>query len=381
VMAASRFLLLEGPATVQDRWEEVAGYSPSTLAIGISALLCAADLIDDAGDHATATFIRDHADFVEANIERWTVTTDGTLVDGIKRHYIRCKPDTSDSADPNAGTLVLANQAPGGPYAYPAKDIVDAGFLELVRYGVRAAGDPLIEDSLRVVDAVLKVDTPGGPCWHRYNHDGYGQRADGTAYRNWGVGRLWPLLTGERGHYELAAGRSATTYVKAMENFAVGIGLIPEQIWDQEAIPEKLLYKGGPTGAAIPLLWAHAEYVKLVRSIADGRVFDCLPPVHARYVDRTQPRGAPVVSWRSKRPVQSLPEGQTLRIMAGEPFTLIWTSDDWRTKHDTPAKATAIGVWFVDISPTRGVTAPLEFTFQWTTENRWEGRNYTVALR
>ena len=59
-----------------------------------------------------------------------------------------------------------------------------------------------------------------------------------------------------------------------MQQFAVGIGLIPEQVWDERAIPDKLLAPGGPTGAAIPLVWAHAEYIKLVRSVADGRVFD-----------------------------------------------------------------------------------------------------------
>ena len=127
---------------------------------------------------------------------------------------------------------MLANQPPGAPNEFPAKEIVDAGFLELVRLGIRGANDPIIQDSVRVVDAVLKVETSYGPCWRRYNHDGYGQREDGEPYNGWGMGRAWPLLTAERGYYELAAGRDPGPYLGALENFSSGIGLIPEQIWD-----------------------------------------------------------------------------------------------------------------------------------------------------
>ena len=164
---------------------------------------------------------------------------------------------------------ILANQKPGAQQKYPANQIVDAGFLELVRFGIRQPGDPLIEDSLKVVDAVLKVDTPYGPCWKRYNHDGYGQRADGSSFRGWGVGRAWPLLTGERATYELAAGRNIDLYLRALENFTTGVGLLPEQIWDAPDIPDQHMIFGKATGAAIPLMWAHAEYVKLLRSVVD----------------------------------------------------------------------------------------------------------------
>src|SRR5215813_1561092 len=172
--------------------------------------------------------------------------------------------------------------------------IVDPGFLELVRYGIRNPHDPIIEDSLRVVDAVLKVETPLGPCWHRYNHDGFGQRDDGSSYSGWGIGRAWPLLTGERGHYELAAGRDAGPYLKALENFAVGIGLIPEQIWDVADLPSRHFRFGRETGSAVPLLWAHAEYIKLCRSASDGKNFDLVEPAYDRYVlgdRRTSPIG------------------------------------------------------------------------------------------
>ena len=177
VRRACGFLIREGPVTAQDRWEEASGYSPSTLAVHIAALICAAEFFTDRGDKSTAEFVRDYADFLESHVERWTVTMQGTLVPGLTRHYIRINPGDIDHCadeDPNCGTVVLGNQRPGDRVEFPAKAIIDPGFLELVRYGIRSAHDPLIRDSLRVVDAVLKVDTPLGPCWRRYNHDGYG---------------------------------------------------------------------------------------------------------------------------------------------------------------------------------------------------------------
>ncbi|HLN91219.1 MAG TPA: glycoside hydrolase family 15 protein, partial [Patescibacteria group bacterium] len=186
VMGAARYLILHGPATQQERWEEAGGYSPSTIASNIAALVCAASFARERGDGATAAFLEEYADFLECHVEAWMVTTEGTLVPGIPRHYIRILPaDVNDpfpAEDPNLGVVVLNNRPPGSRWRFPAKEIVDGGFLELVRYGIRQADDPVIVDSLRVLDAVLKVDTPNGPCWRRYNHDGYGQRADGGPF-------------------------------------------------------------------------------------------------------------------------------------------------------------------------------------------------------
>ena len=210
IAQAAAYLVRHGPVTQQERWEEVSGYSPSTLASNIAALICAACFSRERGDEPTAKFLEDYADFLDSHVESWTVTTQGSLVPGISRHYIRILPESVDNRqpeeDPNRGALTIANRPPDAQHKFPAKDIVDAGFLELVRYGIRKADDPLMVDSLHVVDAVLKVDTPFGPCWHRYNNDGYGQREDGGPFVTWGKGRAWPLLSGERGHYELAAG-------------------------------------------------------------------------------------------------------------------------------------------------------------------------------
>jgi glucoamylase len=382
VRRACGFLIREGPVTAQDRWEEAPGYSPSTLAAHITALICAAELFADRGHEATAEFVRDYADFLESHIERWTVTTQGTLVPGIMRHYIRINPgDIRHCADedPNCGTLTLANQPPGAPFQFSAKEIVDAGFLELVRYGIRGADDATIQDSLRVIDAVLKVDTPFGPCWRRYNHDGYGQRADGGAYKYWGVGRAWPLLTGERGHYELAAGHDPFPYLRALEKFARGIGLIPEQIWDVPDLAAKHLHFGRGSGSAIPLLWAHAEYLKLQRSTADAKVFDLVEPVFDRYASGAVEHQSNEV-WKFNRQVPAVAAGTRLRIQADSPFLLHWTSDEWQHATDTQSISTALGIEFVDLQPTQQ-NAPIRFTFFWLSDNQWEGKDYTVQIQ
>ena len=382
VCRACGFLIREGPVTAQDRWEEASGYSPSTLAVHITALICGAEFLADRGDQATAEFVRDYADFLESHIERWTVTTQGTLVPGISRHYIRINPaDTAHCAeeDPNCGTLILANQPPGARFEFPAKEVVDGGFLELVRYGIRSADDPIIEDSLRVVDAVLKVDTPFGPCWRRYNHDGYGQRADGGSFKYWGTGRAWPLLTGERGHYELARGRDAGPYLRALEKFSQGIGLIPEQIWDKPDVPSKYLRFGRGTGAAMPLLWAHAEYLKLQRSAADGKIFDLIEAAFERYVRGGMER-PPIEAWKFNRQVPTVAAGMRLRIQANSPFLLHWTSDEWQHATDTRSRSTAVGIEFLDV-PVPEQRAPIRFTFLWLDDNRWEGKDYTVEVQ
>ncbi len=151
---------------------------------------------------------------------------------------------------------------------HPARNIVGGDFLQLVRLGIRAANDPVVRDSVKVMDQVLKRDLPQGPGWRRYNHDGYGQKADGSAFDGTGVGRSWPILTGERGHYELAAGRDPKPFITAMEKFANEGGMISEQLWDADDLPDGRMKCGRPTGSAMPLCWSHAEYISLVRSPA-----------------------------------------------------------------------------------------------------------------
>ena len=159
-----------------------------------------------------------------------------------------------------------------------------------------------------------KRDLPQGPCWRRYNHDGYGQKEDGGAFDGTGVGRSWPILTGERGHYELAAGRDPLPFIKAMEAFANEGGMISEQLWDADDLPNGKMKRGQPTGAAMPLCWSHAEYISLVRSRHDGVCFDRIEPAFQRYVAK------PVTSrhemWTLRHQIRQHPTQQNI---AGHP--------------------------------------------------------------
>lgn len=159
-----------------------------------------------------------------------------------------------------------------GPADQQPHDQVALDFLQLVRLGLRRAGDPWVLDSVQIADTLLRSDTPMGPAWHRYPGDGYGEHADGTAFD--GVGRGWPLLTGERGHYAPSAGEDPLPYLQAINNMAGDNGMLPEQVWDVAPLPERGLHPGRPSGSAMPLAWAHGEFVKLAASNVLGRPFD-----------------------------------------------------------------------------------------------------------
>jgi glucoamylase len=382
VKAAAQYLMVKGPVTPQDRWEENSGYSPSTLAANIAALICAAELARGGGEADAARYLEEYADFLECHLEEWTVTNRGGIVPAIKRHYVRINPidpnDPQADEDPDHGFVPVKNRPPGMQSEFPPSQVVDGGFLELVRYGIRKANDPLIEASVEVIDAALRHDFPDGPCFRRYSHDGYGQQDDGGAFTSYGRGRPWPLLSGERGHYEVAAGHDAKVYIRAMERFANPTRLLSEQIWDQPDIPQQLLFYGRQTGSAMPLMWAHAEYIKLLRSVADGQVFDFIPEVAARYI--SGPRRRRIEIWKHNRQPKSVRAGGLLRIQAKDPFVLHWTRDEWRTVIDTASTMVPLGLTHVDIDVAADETAPIRFTFHWRDPDRWEGRDYTIAI-
>ena len=379
---AVRFLIKNGPITDQERWEETSGLSPSTLAVVIAALICASFAARH-HDHAEeAEFLEQYADWMERNIERWTVTKEGTLVPGISTHYVRIAPARAGDAPPVDGVtneeIELSSSAPGASNRFQAKDIVDAGFLQLVRYGIRAPDDPIIVDSVKVVDAILKEETASGVSWHRYNHDGYGQRDDGSAYQQWGKGRLWPLLTGERGHYELAAGRSAEEHIRAMESLATATHLLPEQSWD--AADQGEMKNGRPTGSAAPLAWAHAEYIKLLRSARDGKVYDLIPEVEQRYL-RDRLKGPVVEFWLSFRcPVRKVPAGCTLRVLAEAGFKLHFSLDGWASFQEQDSRPNALDVFYTDVQVPENFGGACEFTFYWQEAGVCENRNFRVEV-
>jgi glucoamylase len=381
VNRAAAFLLHNGPVTGEERWEEGSGYSPSTLAAIISAFICTASFARADHDDDIGAFLESYADFLRSHLEEWAVTTKGSLLAGTSSYFVRLNPmKPGEAAEPGAvdtAELFLTSQPPNAPHSYPARDIVDGGFLQLVRYGILSAGDPLIVDSLRVVDAVLKTETPSGACWHRYNHDGYGQKPGGGPYTSWGQGRAWPLLTGERGHYELAAGRDCRPFLHAMEKFSNATCLLPEQIWDEDDIPDAQMHRGGPTGSANPLLWAHSEYVRLLRSSQDGKVFDSIPEVLARYKNG-QPQ-TKVEYWLPRHPICQARKDHTLRICAPEGFRLRWSADGWKTSRDSDSRATGIGGEYFDAGP-KDFQSQIDFTFFWPSRSQWEGQNHCVKV-
>jgi glucoamylase len=381
VRAGASYILRRGPASPQERWEEDAGISPSTLAAEIAALVCAAEMALNRNDEQAARLCLRIADFWATNIEQWTFTTRGTL-GKFSEYYVRLEsldPDTLESdRDPNTGVIHI-NNIPAEESGFPVFDIIDGGFLELVRYGIRRATDDHILRTVAVYDAVLKVETPCGPVWRRYNHDGYGQKADGEAFDGMGVGRAWPLLTGERAHYEIAAGREVSEFIKAMECFANAGAMIPEQVWDAEDIPEKQMFFGRPTGSAMPLVWAHGEYIKLLRSVLDRRVFDLIEPLRARYIDEQHKSDLQV--WLFNHKLRVARSIMRLRIETNAAARLRWTVNHWNTFNDAELFDDGLGLFSHEFAPGELKAGEiLEFTFYWMKEDHWEGRNFGITI-
>jgi len=303
VKPAAYFILKNGPKTPQERWEEEGGYSPSTLAAEIAALACAGHLAEVANDDASAIIYRAAADDWARNVERWTATTTGKYGDG--NYYLRI----TQNGEPDKGEKIELNNGAG---FFDEREIVDAGFLELVRLGIKPADDPLIVKSLKIIDEKIRVATPNGDAFYRYNHDGYGEMDDGRRW-NWngkysGRGRLWALLSGERGQYELAKCAAPDTPIKAtaknaacpslsaarsrldaMLEFAGDGLMIPEQVWDKKEAPANdsqfspNLKFGEGTGSATPLAWSMAQFIRLAVNLRQGKNLDTPGEVYSQY--------------------------------------------------------------------------------------------------
>ena len=322
VKRAADFIVKNGPKTPQERWEEEGGYSPSTIAAEIAGLVCAAEIARKNGDNDSANLYLKTADEWQANIEKWTVTKTGKY--SKSPYYVRI----TQNGKPDAGEKIELNNGAG---FFDEREIVDAGFLELVRLGIKPADDPIIQNSVKVIDETIRVQTPNGDAFYRYNNDGYGEMDDGRRW-NWdgkytGKGRLWALLSGERGQYELAlSNKISKTYeenykkrdksipdfqrelslepmmantmkilaeirLDAMQSFANDGLMIPEQIWDSPNVPKNAdkqfvpeLKFGEGTGSATPLAWSMAQFIRLAVNLQEGRNTDTPDVVYNRYV-------------------------------------------------------------------------------------------------
>ncbi len=365
-----------GPISQQDRWEEDSGINTFTLSICIAALVeGAAWLSPRAHDFALAL-----ADYWNAHIEDWTAVYDTALARriGVRGYYMRNAPSERDT-NPRALLSVLPIKNRLHDPALPAEEQIGVDCLQLVRYGLRCADDPLIQDSIQVIDALLKVETPHGVSWHRYNGDGYGEHQDGAAFDGVGRGRAWPLLTGERGHYELAAGKDPLPYLAAMVAMSGAGGMLPEQVWDSAPIPERGLYPGRPSGSAMPLVWAHAEYIKLLVSRQLGRPYDRPPATWKRYQGKR-----PAIQhaiWLPQSPNQKISVGQTLLVGMYEPGAIHWGVDGWQSIQDTATQDTGLGLHVAELETKTLLSGQrIDFTFQRENRGEWMGRDFTIAV-
>jgi len=275
----AEFVVAHGPVTQQERWEELPGYSPSTIAAEIAGLVCAADIARKNGAKEDADRYLRTADEWAGNIEKWLVTTTGHLggSNSSVGYYIRI----DNNSDPNDGYQLDVRNGGG---VWDERDVVDAGFLEFVRLGIRSPNDPVVAHSVEIIDSTIRVETPNGPSFRRYNHDGYGDTFFGGPWLGEGIGRLWPIFTGERGEYEIARGNDPKVYLDAMLHFANAGGMIPEQVWDRaEATPLRLKFGSG-TGSATPLAWSMAQFIRLVVCAEEKRIVEQPEVVAAHFL-------------------------------------------------------------------------------------------------
>lgn len=374
VRKALSYIARQGPVTGEDRWEHDGGVNLFTLAVVISALIEGAAFLDD----PARTFALELADEWNASLEHWTFRTGGPFAEklGIPGYYVRIAPPGIAESAPGLQSQTAEHRS---GEATPAAEQVGVDFLQLVRYGLRSADDPPVKATIAAVDALLRVDTPSGPVWHRYTGDAYGEHADGSAFDGSGHGRGWPLLTGERGHYAVAAGEDPVPYLRAMISMSGKGGLIPEQVWDADPIPEKELYPGKPTGSAMPLLWAHSEFIKLAVSRARGEPVDRPPRVRDHYHGKVPQRCWVAWSFRLKR--RSMPPGFSLRLLLDAAAMVRWGRNGWQDIRETETRDSGLSVYWAELPVDKmqeGET--VTFTFRWQSNGSWEGRDFEVAV-
>lgn len=373
VQRAVRYLVRNGPVQppdALDRWEETAGGSPYTLALIVVALVAGAPMLSE----PERSFALALADNWNERIEEFSYVA-ASEVDracGTAGHYVRIGPA--------ADTLRLGNQIEPG-ISLKAEQMVGLEFLYLPRLGLRDPHDPRITDTLRIVDRMLARRTASGDAYTRYDVDGYGEWLDGSGWpvRHFGIGRPWPLLVGERGHYDALTGGDAGARLDAMLAMRGRGGLLPEQVWDAGDLPWRDLTNGRPTASAMPLAWAHSEFVKLALLLETGRPVERLAVVEQRYGG-----GAPQSAtwyWRSRASFSELPAGCALVIADTKEFTLHCGFDGWQpdTIADLPAQPMPFDLYGVTLAADRftGHTS-LQFTRRYDT--RWEGTDHSLAL-
>jgi glucoamylase len=371
VRDAVGFIARTGPSSDQDRWEENPGVSPFTLAVAISALIAAAPWLTE----EERAYADELADGWNERLESWCYVRGTELARelGITGYYVRIAG--LEKSGELSGQVTLRNR---DGEEILASALVSLDFSYLVRLGLRSPKDPRILDTLVAVDSILRVETPSGAVYHRYNEDGYGEHSDGRPFDGYGIGRAWPLLVGERGHLAMQAGEDPLPYLQTILNCASAGGLLPEQVWDTEPIPSLELLPGRPSGSAMPLLWSHAEFLKLLVAHERGRPIELLESVERRY------RGSSLHlpeswHWRDEVPVLHLQSGRGLLIEDRQPFTVHLGFDGWQQAQDREALPQPFGLWSVRLAAAE-LAGRTELNFKRFRAQQWEEVDHRVLL-
>ena len=377
IKAAAAFLLKMGPGTGQDRWEALAGYATFTMACEVAALLAAADFADAADEATEANFLRETADAWNDAVDTLTYAT-GTKAAkaaGVDGCYVRITPkDAIKKTALNRLWLKLANHSYFGGRRH-AVEVLSPDALALVRYGLRAADDPRMVATMKAIDVSLRREMTTGEGWIRSSDDGYGEHKDGSPYDGTGVGHCWPLLAGERGHVALASGdrQQATEMLLTMARQTSECGMLPEQVWSADDIAEHQLFNGHPAGSGMPLAWAHAEYIKLLRSVQDGKVWDMPPQTVERY--QVKKKTCAFEVWTEHEPREWVSTGKQLRMDFNTPGAVTWSVDGGTTKSCTTEPA-VLGLYSASL-PLPAVWKALEVTF----ESNGRSRTMNLSIR
>lgn len=370
VRRAAAYIARNGPMTPEDRWEESRGLNCYTLAVEVAALVGATHFLT--GDDRR--YALSLADYWNSRIEDWLYAAGGRLCDelDIPGYYVHVAPPPHEGG--LDADMVLPNH---GGARVPVDSVVSLDFLRLSRLGIRRPDDQCTMHTIVAADALLRVDTPSGVAYRRYVGDGYGEHDDGTPFNGTGRGRPWPLLTGEYGHHALQRGLDPLPHLRAMAAMTGPGGMIPEQVWDAAPVPERGLAPGHPTGGAMPLVWAHSEYLKLLVAHEEGRPLEQLLSVWSRWNGK-RPR-ASTWHWRDSVPFHSLPPRTALLIEADRPFMLHMGHDGWAGTGDLQSRAMGLDVHAVrlDVSTLRAWKT-IQFTRRF--EDGWEGHDWEIEL-
>jgi len=348
----ANYLVANGPYTPEERWEENSGYSPATMAAEIAGLICAAVIAEDNGDTSLAMTYQSTARSWASQVDELTYTTTGPYGNGD--YFLRITPD----GQPNAGTgITIAN----GGGTHDDRTVVDPSFLELVRLGVKSPTATDITNTLAVVDDELEVSTPEGPIWHRYDFDGYGETSSGGDYTGAGVGNPWPVLTGERGEYDVADGNltGAQSLLQTMAGAANSGYQISEQVWGGSTGTGGFTF-GQPDNSSTPLMWAMAQYVRLAIDISAGKDVDTPSVVADCLLDSSCPvTGAVKETVNVMVPVNTEAAGDTV-YLAGNLSALGLGQSDWAA-NGIPMTQVSPNEWTATIYSTADTTLSYKY--------------------